>query len=147
MADDIRLDKIVMRKIIQESLDRLLRQNYIGCSGGIYSFLTDEEQDIQRDIYRNTNVDTSEIVERIGNMISGDIYPNKKFRHEKYDFTFDTMVDTRVIGSTTGAMQLHILTVATDEAEKSDLHLLTDSSDKAIIVLAIRRTTNGWNER
>ena len=135
MADDIRLDKIVMRKNIQESLDRLLRQNYIGCSGGIYSFLTDEEQDIQRDIYRNTNVDTSEIVERIGNMISGDIYPNKKFRHEKYDFTFDTMVDTRVIGSTTGAMQLHILTVATDEAEKSDLHLLTDSSDKAIIVL------------
>lgn len=135
MADNIELDKIAMRQTIQDSLDRLLRQNYIGRSGDVYNFLTDEEQDIQRDIYRNTIVDTSQIVERIGHMIFGDIYTAKKFRHEKYDFPFDTMVDNVVIGSTTGAMQLQILTVATDETEKSKMQLVTESSRRAIVVL------------
>ena len=54
MADDIRLDKITMRKTVQGSLDRLLSQNYIGRAGDTYNFLTDEEQDIQREIYKNT---------------------------------------------------------------------------------------------
>lgn len=58
-----------MRETVRGSLDRLLSQNYIGRTGDTYNFLTDEEQDIQRDIYKNTQVDTSAIVERIGQMI------------------------------------------------------------------------------
>ena len=42
---------------------------------------TDEEQDIQREI-RDTNVDTASIVERIAQMIYGDIFTTKKFRYE-----------------------------------------------------------------
>ena len=86
MANDIRLDKITMRETVRGSLDRLLSQNYIGRTGDTYNFLTDEEQDIQRDIYKNTQVDTSAIVERIGQMIFADIYTTKKYRHGKYDF-------------------------------------------------------------
>lgn len=89
MANDIRLDKITMRETVRGSLDRLLSQNYIGRTGDTYNFLTDEEQDIQRDIYKNTQVDTSAIVERIGQMIFADIYTTKKYRHGKYDFPFD----------------------------------------------------------
>ena len=64
MADDIRVDKIIMREAVSGSLDRLMSQNYIGRTGDTYNFLTDEEQDIQREI-RDTNVDTASIVERI----------------------------------------------------------------------------------
>ena len=58
MADNINMDKIQMRAQVQESLDRLLSQNYIGRNGNTYNFLTDEEQDIARDI-KETPVDTS----------------------------------------------------------------------------------------
>lgn len=136
MANDIRLDKITMREKICGSLDRLLSQNYIGRTGDTYNFLTDEEQDIQRDIYKNTQVDTSAIVERIGQMIFADIYTTKKYRHGKYDFPFDQMVDTTSIGAVTGGMRLRIMTVATDTVEKSELRLMTESKNQAIVVLA-----------
>ena len=136
MADDIRIDKITMRKTVGASLDRLLSQNYIGRTGDTYNFLTDEEQDIQRDIYKNTQVDTSAIVERIGQMIFADIYTTKKFRHGKYDFPFDQMVDSTSVGSVSGGMRLRILTVATDAVEKSELRLMTESKNQAIVVLS-----------
>lgn len=136
MADDIRIDKITMRQTVGASLDRLLSQNYIGRSGDTYNFLTDEEQDIQRDIYKNTQVDTSEIVSRIGQTIFADIYTTKKYRHGKYDFPFDQMVDSTSIGAITGGMRLRILTVATDAVEKNELRLMTESKNQAIVVLS-----------
>lgn len=136
MADDIRLDKITMREQVRGSLDRLMSQNYIGRTGEIYNFLTDEEQDIQREIYRNTTVDTASIVERIGHMIFGDIYTTKKYRYGKYDFTFDQMVDSMTVGAVTGGMRLRILTVATDTVEKSELRLMAESSGQAVVVLS-----------
>ena len=135
MADDIRMDKIIMRDQVRGSLDRLLSQNYIGRSGDVYNFLTDEEQDIQREI-KNTPVATADIVGRIAQMIFADIYTTKKFRYGKYDFAFDQMVDGQAVGALTGGMILRIITVATDPSEKQNLRLLVDSSGQAIVVLA-----------
>ena len=135
MADDIRLDKITMREQVRGSLDRLMSQNYIGRTGDTYNFLTDEEQDIQREI-KNTPVATADIVGRIAQMIFADIYATKKFRYGKYDFSFDQMVDGQSVGSLTGGMMLRILTVATDPTEKNELRLMTESAGKAIVVLS-----------
>ena len=135
MADDIRTDKIVLRENVRESLNRLMSQNYIGRTGDTYNFLTDEEQDIQKDI-KNTNVDTASIVERIAQMIYADIYQTKKYRYGKYDFDFDKMVDGVTTGAVTGGMKLRFLTVATDAVEKSELRLMTESKGQAIVVLS-----------
>lgn len=136
MADDIRVDKIIMREAVRGCLDRLMSQNYIGRTGDTYNFLTDEEQDIQREI-RDTNVDTAAIVERIAQMIYGDIFTTKKFRYEKYDFAFDQMVDGITVGVATGGMRLRFLTVATDAIEKTDYRLMAESKgNEAIVVLA-----------
>ena len=135
MADDIRTDKIVLREKVRDSLNRLMSQNYIGRTGDTYNFLTDEEQDIQKDI-KNTNVDTASIVERIAQMIYADIYQTKKYRYGKYDFDFDKMVDGVTSGAVTGGMKLRFLTVATDAVEKSELRLMTDSKGQAIVVLS-----------
>lgn len=134
MADDIRLEKMALREKVRGSLNRLLSQNYIGRTGETYNFLTDEEQDIQREI-RNTPVDTAAIVERIGHMIFGDVYTTKKYRYGRYDFPFDQMVDGKEVGATTGGMRLKFLTVATDAVEKSELRLMADSKGQAIVVL------------
>lgn len=136
MADDIRVDKIIMREAVRGCLDRLMSQNYIGRTGDTYNFLTDEEQDIQREI-RDTNVDTASIVERIAQMIYGDIFTTKKFRYGKYDFAFDQMVDGITVGVATGGMRLRFLTVATDAIEKTDYRLMAESKgNEAIVVLA-----------
>lgn len=135
MSDDIRTDKITLREKVRESLDRLMSQNYIGRIGDTYNFLTDEEQDIQKDI-KNTVVATADIVERIAQMIYADIYQTKKYRYGKYDFEFDKMVDGVSTGVVTGGMKLRFLTVATDAIDKSELRLMTDSKGQAIVVLS-----------
>ena len=136
MADNIAVDKISAKAAISASLDRLMSQNYIARTGDTYNFLTDEEQDIQREI-KNTPVDTSAIVERIGRMIFADIYTTKKYRYGKYDFPFDQMVDGMAIGVLTGGMRLRFLTLATDAPMKSDFRLMSETKGReAVVVLA-----------
>lgn len=135
MADEIGLDKVAMRERVRASLDRLLSQNYIGRTGDTYNFLTDEEQDVQREI-KNTPVSAAEIVGRIAQMAFDDVYASKKFRHGKYDFAFDRMVDNQAVGPMTDGMCLRLLTVAADPADKEEVRLLAKSSGQAIVVLA-----------
>lgn len=134
MANDIRMDKITMREAVRDSLNRLMSQNYIARTGDTYNFLTDEEQDIQKEI-KDTNVDTAAIVEKIAHMIYGDIYTTKKYRYGKYDFAFDQMVDGITVGAATGGMKLKFLTIATDAVDKAELRLMTESKGQAIVVL------------
>lgn len=134
MADNIGADKIALREKVRNSLNRLLGQNYIGRSGDVYNFLTDEEQDIQSEI-KKTVVDTATIVEKIAHIIFGDIYTNKKFRHDKYDFSFDQMVDGVNVGAVNGGMKLKFLSVATDAIDKSEMRLMTESAGQIIAVL------------
>ena len=135
MADSVDPQKVIMRERIIDSLNRLISQNYIGRTGDTYNFLTDEEQDIARDI-KNTDVDTAAIVERISQMIYAEIYTTRKYRYGQYDFDFDKMVDGITSGSVTGGMKLRFLTVATDAAEKDGLRLMTMSKSQAIVVLS-----------
>ncbi len=135
MADDIRLDKITMREKVRDSLNRLLSQNYIGRTGDTYNFLTDEEQDIQREI-KNTTVPNSDIIRSISQMLFADIYTAKKFRSGRYDFPFDQMVDGQPNGVLTGGMMLRVLTAASDPTEKADMRLVAESKGQAIIVLS-----------
>ena len=134
MADDIRIDKITMRNAISKSLERLVKQGYVGRTADIYNFLTDEEQDVEREV-RNTVVDVADITGKISSIIFNDIYVSKKFRYDKYDFPFDKMVDNTYEGTATGSMCLKVLTVASGIDTANELYLLTDSKDQAIVVL------------
>lgn len=134
MADDIRMDKLARKAEIQASLDRLMGQNYIARHADQYNFLTDEEQDIQREI-ANTPVDTAKISERIGSIIYGGIYTNKKFHFGKSDIPFDQLVDGHVIGVLSGGMRLSVLTDATSENLKSDFHLMAESKGKEVFIV------------
>ena len=137
MVDDIRADKIIMRKQIQECLDRLVRENYSARNGDTYTFLTDDEQDIERDI-RNTPVDSAAIVQSIATIVFGDLYVSKKFKYGKYDFAYDQLIDDTAIGQLTGAIRLRILTVASDLYTAPDQMLLMKSNvdNEVILVLS-----------
>lgn len=137
MVDDIRADKINMRKSIQESLDRLVSQNYVARNGDTYTFLTDDEQDIERDI-RNTPVDSANIIQSISQIVFGDLYISKKFKYGKYDFPYDQIIDETTIGQLTGSVRLRILTVASDLYNAGDQTLIMQSgnNNEAILLLS-----------
>lgn len=137
MVDDIRADKIDMRKSIQESLDRLVSQNYVARNGDTYTFLTDDEQDIERDI-RNTPVDSAAIIQSISQIVFGGLYISKKFKYGKYDFPYDQIIDETTIGQLTGSIRLRILTVAADLYTAGEQALLMRSGmdNEAILVLS-----------
>ena len=136
MADTITVDKLELKNTVKNSLDRLVRQNYVARNGDIYTFLTDEEQDIAREI-KNTIVDRASIISKIGDIIFSDIYQNKKFRYGKYDFSFDEKVDNQNIGSTGNDMSLRFMTIAAEPTDLQELRLIIDSKDnQAICVLS-----------
>ena len=139
MVEDIRADKITMRAQIQTSLDRLVSQNYISRNGDTYTFLTDDEQDIEREI-RNTPVDSALIIQSISQIIFGDLYVSKKFRLGKVDFPVDLIIDETIIGQLSGSVRLHILTVASDlySADHQRLIMKSNVDNEAILVLSDR---------
>ena len=137
MVDDVRADKINLREEVKLSLDRLIRSNYVARNGDKYNFLTDEEQDIARDI-RATDVGAPDIRASIASTIFNDIYPTQKFKYGKYDFDFDKYVDDAASGITKGGMRLRIVTVAGDLYGVSEQKLILDShiNQEAIIILS-----------
>ena len=137
MVDDIRTDKITLRREIAESLERLERQNYVARNGDNYSFLTDEEQDIAIDI-RNTSVDSATIVQSIGQTIFSEIYPSKKYKYNKYDFAYDQYIDDTIVGAAQGGVRLRFVTVASDYYSASEQKLIMDSqaNNEAIVLLS-----------
>ena len=147
MVDDIRADKINMRKAIQESLDRLVRENYVARHGETYTFLTDDEQDIERDI-RNTPIDSAAIVQSIAQIVFGDLYVSKKFKYGKYDFPYDQIIDDTAIGQLSGSIRLRIITVASDLFTAQDQMLLMKSNRRRHRVADLRAEglTAIWRE-
>lgn len=136
MADRIDVDKLALREAVQVSLDRLLSQNYIARNGDTYAFLTDDEQDIAREI-RNTPVDSANITQAIAQIVFGDLYAFKKFRYDRYDFPFDQMVDDMLWGTSTGAVKLRLVTASSEpDAGDSGFLMRSGSDNEAIVVLS-----------
>ncbi len=90
-----------------------MSQNYVSRTGDTYTFLTDDEQDIAREI-KNTPVDSAVITKAISDIIFGKLFVSKKFKYGKYDFPYDQRIDEAVIGQLTGSVALHFITVASE---------------------------------
>lgn len=138
MIDDVRTEKIELKKKVTESLNRLISQNYVARNGDGYSFLTDEEQDISREI-KGTVVDSAQIISSIGSTIFNDLYPNKKYRYNnKYDFDFDKIVDDSYQSAPNGDMRIRIITQASDlhDMGENAWRMRTMADREAYIVLS-----------
>lgn len=134
MADNISVDKLKLKEKIRESLDRLNKNNYVARNGDVYVFLTNEEQDIEREI-NNQVIDSASVISEVAKQIFDDIelYPVKKYRYKKIDqdFEFDKSVDSQNYGLTTGGMKLRFITLAAED--KSNIKLTMDSKDNEAI--------------
>ncbi|MDR0912201.1 MAG: BREX system P-loop protein BrxC [Methanobrevibacter sp.] len=110
MVDHVDIDKADLNKKIDKSLSNLGKETLISKNGDIYSFLTNEEQDINRAI-KNEIVEMGEIQNYVSDIIFEDIYDQPKYRYDnRYNFEFNKAVDGRYKGNRQSAdIGLHVI--------------------------------------
>lgn len=138
MVSHINDDKIASKKKIEGSLTRLIRETLVQKNGAEYVFLTNDEQDVNREI-KNIFVDSGEVIQKIGQEIFGGIYTNSKYGYSsRYNFSFNTIIDDRTVGIQTNDIGLKIITPyyqATNDLNQAELKSMSMRETNVILKL------------
>lgn len=138
MVKNIDEDKIELKKNIQSSLNRLIRETLVQKNGELYIFLTDDEQDINKEI-NNISIEISETINKVGEIVFEEIYKNNKFRYSpKRDFSFNKYIDSTSYGLANNEIGIRIITPYNDldDMSEQDLRMLSARENNVIIKLA-----------
>ena len=132
--DHFGLDLPDLHRRVQESLNLLEAQTYIQRNGNVYEYLTDLEQDMEKEI-KNVDVSSFDVTDRLSKVLSSDVIKSKKVRYEKnkQDFSFGYKLDDHSIGHQHD-LSLHFITPAY-EYEFEDVRLQSSGKDELRVVL------------
>ncbi|NLG19090.1 MAG: BREX system P-loop protein BrxC, partial [Fibrobacter sp.] len=146
MVSSINVDKLGLKTLIKDSLHRLISQNYVQKNADDYRFLTDDEQDINREI-ENTVLDEILVVEAIGKYIFGDIYEDQKYKYNnRYNFAFNSKIDEKGIGNQTAKIGIRFLTKASDDYDADEAALKMASADKNDLIIRLDGNSEYFEE-
>ena len=144
MASNIDDDRIALKEKVEDALKVLMRQNLVQKNGDIYVFLTDEEQEINREI-ESQSVEMAEIINKASEMIFQDIITDKdlangKYKYNKfngrYAFNYNQIVDERPFKSTQKYdIGVHIITPASDCGTDEITLRMKSGEGKEVLVL------------
>ncbi|MCD6185271.1 MAG: BREX system P-loop protein BrxC, partial [Deltaproteobacteria bacterium] len=98
--DQVDADRISLKQKIEASLERLEKQNLINRNGDLYFFLTNDEQEVSREI-KNVEIPSGAESQFLGEIIFDDILKGKsKHRYIPYknDYSFSRICDDRIWG-------------------------------------------------
>ena len=134
MISNIDDDRIEIRKKVEESLKKLIKETLVQKNGEIYIFLTNEEQEINNAI-NSESVEMGEIIGEVSTVIFEEIYTEKKYRYSsRYLFPFNQKVDDRFFkGNQSNDIGVTIITPYGGDYPDSSLRLLS-ASEKSVIV-------------
>lgn len=138
MLSNIDDDKIDIKKKIQDSLNKLIRETLAQKNGDEYVFLTNDEQDINKEI-QNMQVEIGETINKVGEIVFGEIYKTNKFRYSpKKDFSFNKYIDETPYGLTNNEIGIKIITPYhdIDELTSYDLRQLSAKENNVIVKLS-----------
>ena len=146
MIENIDDDRIALKTKTEEALKILTQQMLVQKNGDIYVFLTNEEQEINREI-NSENVEIADIIHKISEMIFEDIFKEPKYRYPnfngRYFFSFNQTIDDYPYKiSAANDMGIQILTPAGGYAEEDStmFHILSGEKPNVLIVLPDDRT-------
>lgn len=110
VVDSIQADRITLRQNVVTSLQKLQHEVLVQKNLDEYSFLTDQEQDINRNI-RNMPVDTDEILQYLGQEIFTGILKNQAYKYSnRYSFRYDQYIDNRLVsGNSRNTLSINVL--------------------------------------
>lgn len=137
MVTHIDEDKLELKEKIKVSLRKLMTQTLIQKHGEHYIFLTDDEQDINREI-KQMNIEEDIVKRQLANYIYEDLYDEKRFIYDKvYSFSFNKKMDEKIYGNQTSNIGIHILSPLSDHYHKSEqeMMMMTSGTGEMIIKL------------
>ncbi|MDA2145829.1 MULTISPECIES: BREX system P-loop protein BrxC [unclassified Bacillus cereus group] len=138
MVRHVDQDKIELKKELEKSLTRLVKETLVQKNGDDYIFLTNDEQDVNREI-KNMSIDSGELIQKIGEVIFEEIYADKKYRYSKrYNFPFNSIIDDRTRGTQNNEIGLKILTPYYDngtDLNTSELRAMSTREKNVIVHL------------
>ena len=142
MVSHVDDDRLALKDKVEESLRRLIGQTLVQKMGDVYVFLTEEEQEVERDIERQgQNLEQSEIIAKVSEIIFDGLYDEKKYRYPafngRYQFSFNQVVDGRPYkANQANDLSLKILTPYSDErSDDQTMRLLSGQSRCVLVVL------------
>lgn len=121
---------------VDASLKRLIRETLVQKNGDDFIFLTNDEQDVNKEI-KNMAVDSGEVTQKVGEIIFDDVYGESKFNYsKKYMFTFNKLVDDRGRGPQTNEIGVKVITTNYElvgGTSQSDLKQLSVRENNIIV--------------
>jgi len=137
MVTHIDEDKLALKEKIKAALRKLISQTLIQKNGEDYMFLTDDEQDINREI-KQLNIDEDLLKRELATYIFQDIYDEKKFRYSnEYSFSYNQKMDEKNYGSQTSTIGIQILSPLSDHYLKSEQELMMMSSGNGELIIKL----------
>jgi hypothetical protein len=110
-VDQIDADKLAIRKQVEESLARLESETLISRDGDRYFFLTNEEQDIGREI-KTVEIPSGAVAREMGRLLFDDILGETRkhtFSATGRDFSFTRSCDGHVMPNPSGELEVVIV--------------------------------------
>ncbi len=99
MVENLSEDKAALKTRILEALQRLEEETLIQKNGEEYDFLTNAEQDVNKQI-NNSAYNEGEVQRTIFDIIYDKVLENNKYRYEgRYDFVLNRYVDSEIKGA------------------------------------------------
>ncbi|PYE52022.1 BREX system P-loop protein BrxC [Deinococcus yavapaiensis] len=114
-------NRLELRRRVEGSLARLEKQTLVARSGDEYSFLTNEEQDVGREI-KTVDVEPGELTDELQKLVFEEVYAEKRVRLDaRHQYGVYRKLDDRMYGLQSGELGVHVLTPDADRyAELSD---------------------------
>lgn len=142
MIDNINVDKQGLRLKVEKALKKIEDENLIQKSGDVYVFLTDDEQDVNRDIALE-KIEDIKVSKELSDYIFKQIYDQKKFRFItnnklKYDKDYNKKMDGIPIGNNVHEFGVSILSRLADNYFKSDESLKMDSYNNNEVIIKLK---------
>ncbi|MCH8559666.1 BREX system P-loop protein BrxC [Nesterenkonia sp. DZ6] len=115
--DRIGLDLSGLGKQVREALNLLETQSYLQRNGNVYEYLTNEEQEIEKEI-KAVDIDSSEVSSKLFRYLSSDILKSNKLKYAKngQDFSFGYKLDDIVQGNQR-ELTIHFITPETSYSD------------------------------
>lgn len=118
--DQVRLD---LKKQVEAALLRLEKETLISRNGEEYSFLTNEEQDVGKEI-KQVDVSSNEIIQELQSILWDSVFPQKQVKMDnRPGYPFTRKMDGLNHGQVAGDFSLHVIT-----PEYPQTHLQTDAA-------------------
>ncbi|WP_316231133.1 BREX system P-loop protein BrxC [Bradyrhizobium sp. SZCCHNR1051] len=135
-------DRLALRRRIEESLGRLEKETLISRNGDVYTFLTNEERDINKEI-KNVELSSGEQAKLLGEIVFEDVLKGQRkhrFTANKMDFDFNRRCDQFYVGNPKDmALSVSVVTPLSDGYDVYDKAkaLLDSTADGGCVIIRL----------